>query len=472
VTLAGETTTFPVALGERVGGSERRGGRVRGRVRVEPRRERRASWFWRAPRRPVRRAPGAPLRGMILRARRSATRAAERVRAHVAPRLEPRPVERAARRKHASGIFCLRARDRAQRIEPQARGPPREIEVVQPENASDSRFTGKEEDVEVGLQYFGKRFYAPLLQRWISPDPLTIHGLGADPNVYAYVSGRALKSIDPLGLDPLPENIDSAPPAAGQTTADASYLQGFLEQTGVLHAQPQVADCGNCTELFGPEAGWLKQNEPEPLRTAASGAERDKAAAQGVAKTGLDAARTTVAAWAVPFGPSAWAGAYVLDQALSELTPSRPSHPTLASDYDRNASGSGAVVAALTLKLPPLRGPGGAGVAGGELSGPYIHGINKGGLPNIIAEQRLLATEASAIAGGQAGVRAYTHSLDKLKSKPSTDFVEFFTRQAPSSANPGQSSVLWSMEAGKALDVTVTRIAHPDGTLTIFPQAW
>jgi RHS repeat-associated protein len=65
----------------------------------------------------------------------------------------------------------------------------------------DYRFTGKEEDVEVGLQYFGARFYAPLLQRWISPDPLTIHGLGGDLNLYAYVRGMALKATDPLGLE-------------------------------------------------------------------------------------------------------------------------------------------------------------------------------------------------------------------------------------------------------------------------------
>jgi RHS repeat-associated protein len=66
---------------------------------------------------------------------------------------------------------------------------------------ADFRFTGKEEDVEVGLQYFGKRFYAPALQRWVSADPLTIHGLGGDLNAYAYVSGQALKAVDPLGLD-------------------------------------------------------------------------------------------------------------------------------------------------------------------------------------------------------------------------------------------------------------------------------
>jgi len=65
----------------------------------------------------------------------------------------------------------------------------------------DYRFTGKEDDVEVGLIYFGKRFYNPLLQRWISPDPLAIHAPGeADLNVYAYVHGRVLVAVDPVGL--------------------------------------------------------------------------------------------------------------------------------------------------------------------------------------------------------------------------------------------------------------------------------
>ena len=65
----------------------------------------------------------------------------------------------------------------------------------------DYRFTGKEEDIEVGLVYFGHRYLAPALGRWISADPLTIHGLGADPNPYAYVHGRVLRAVDPTGLD-------------------------------------------------------------------------------------------------------------------------------------------------------------------------------------------------------------------------------------------------------------------------------
>ncbi|HMR79204.1 MAG TPA: deaminase domain-containing protein, partial [Polyangiaceae bacterium] len=64
------------------------------------------------------------------------------------------------------------------------------------------KFTGKEDDVEVGLTYFGRRFLSTHLNRWVTADPLGIHVPGdADLNIYAYVSGQALKAIDPLGLD-------------------------------------------------------------------------------------------------------------------------------------------------------------------------------------------------------------------------------------------------------------------------------
>jgi RHS repeat-associated protein len=65
----------------------------------------------------------------------------------------------------------------------------------------DYRFTGKEDDVEVGLQYFGKRYYAATLGRWVSCDPLMVQTMQADPNCYAYTGGAPLKSVDPVGLD-------------------------------------------------------------------------------------------------------------------------------------------------------------------------------------------------------------------------------------------------------------------------------
>lgn len=67
-------------------------------------------------------------------------------------------------------------------------------------NREDFKFTGKEEDIEVGATYFGARFYSPHIGRWMSADPLTIHGFGADPNPYAYVGGRVSSYVDPFGL--------------------------------------------------------------------------------------------------------------------------------------------------------------------------------------------------------------------------------------------------------------------------------
>ncbi len=59
---------------------------------------------------------------------------------------------------------------------------------------------GEEDDIEVGLLYFGARYYAPALGRWISPDPLALHSPGAeDDNLYAYGHGRAFAGTDPDG---------------------------------------------------------------------------------------------------------------------------------------------------------------------------------------------------------------------------------------------------------------------------------
>ena len=63
------------------------------------------------------------------------------------------------------------------------------------------KFSGKEEDVEVGLAYFGARYLVVGLGRWASPDPATIHKFRSDLNPYSYVAGRPLAFVDPDGQE-------------------------------------------------------------------------------------------------------------------------------------------------------------------------------------------------------------------------------------------------------------------------------
>ncbi|WP_394841149.1 hypothetical protein LZC95_29275 [Pendulispora brunnea] len=62
------------------------------------------------------------------------------------------------------------------------------------------RFSGKEDDVGVGLTYFGFRYYVPALGQWASADPLTVHALQSDLNPYAYVFGSPQHLTDLGGL--------------------------------------------------------------------------------------------------------------------------------------------------------------------------------------------------------------------------------------------------------------------------------
>lgn len=59
------------------------------------------------------------------------------------------------------------------------------------------RFASKRVDPETTFIYFGRRYYAPDIGRWITADPL---GFEAGPNLYAYVCNSPLTHIDLYGL--------------------------------------------------------------------------------------------------------------------------------------------------------------------------------------------------------------------------------------------------------------------------------
>ncbi|MGH7961736.1 MAG: RHS repeat-associated core domain-containing protein, partial [Candidatus Binatia bacterium] len=58
------------------------------------------------------------------------------------------------------------------------------------------QFTGREHD-NTGLYYYRARYYHPVLQRFISEDPIGFRG--GDVNLYGYVSNNPVNFIDPDG---------------------------------------------------------------------------------------------------------------------------------------------------------------------------------------------------------------------------------------------------------------------------------
>ena len=58
------------------------------------------------------------------------------------------------------------------------------------------QYTGREND-GTGLYYYRARYYSPSQRRFISEDPI---GLSGGANIYAYVGGNPISSVDPMGL--------------------------------------------------------------------------------------------------------------------------------------------------------------------------------------------------------------------------------------------------------------------------------
>ncbi len=61
----------------------------------------------------------------------------------------------------------------------------------------DYRYMGKERDAATGLSYFGHRYYAPWMYRWVSPDPA---GMVDGTNLYCFVRGNPSTLVDEDGL--------------------------------------------------------------------------------------------------------------------------------------------------------------------------------------------------------------------------------------------------------------------------------
>jgi RHS repeat-associated protein len=126
-------------------------------------------------------------------------------------------------------------------------------------DATEQHFTGKERDAESGNDYFGARYYASTMGRFLSPDPKAASGHPSDPqtwNRYSYGANNPLTFVDPDGKEPLP--------SSWQQFFNAFYRSDFSRvnvQPGWLgnHVTPGGADAMTIGRVVFLSASFAKE---------------------------------------------------------------------------------------------------------------------------------------------------------------------------------------------------------------------
>ncbi len=157
------------------------------------------------------------------------------------------------------------------------------------------RYSGKERDDETGLYYYGARYYAPWLGRWVSCDPL---GLQSGINLYQFASSNPIVRVDQEGMSDT--NTVSTPKVShnteGQTNAEKnsstnevvksikaskmSEIAGTLQFLAETSEANLISMLGGSNPLYG---SWLYEGAksfndmlgiPNPIEFIKGGAER------------------------------------------------------------------------------------------------------------------------------------------------------------------------------------------------------
>ncbi|NEP22625.1 SpvB/TcaC N-terminal domain-containing protein [Moorena sp. SIO3I6] len=211
------------------------------------------------------------------------------------------------------------------------------------------RYSGKERDGSTGLYYYGARYYAPWLGRWMSCDPAgTVDGL----NLYEFVSGNPIRYSDNLGM--------------------VKGLKGAFKSGHKSDDRERLLPEGGQREYLLKEAMTSHQNVLEASQAidaakTAHGIGRKKAVAYSTGKVAGDAVKTTahvgtkVVTGGVP-GASTVAN-LPIDAAIDAVIPNDSGQPLppledlkkkQASAAKKNIKEKGAVQAASTVGMAGL----------------------------------------------------------------------------------------------------------------------
>jgi len=114
-------------------------------------------------------------------------------------------------------------------------------------------FTGKERDTESGNDYFGARYYASSMGRFLSPDPgwfISAHPENPQSwNQYSYVLNNPLSFTDPTGLDCV--YLNDAGNGIEEVDADVDTSQRQCSKTGGSYVPGQLT--GYATDSSDPD---------------------------------------------------------------------------------------------------------------------------------------------------------------------------------------------------------------------------
>ena len=144
-------------------------------------------------------------------------------------------------------------------------------------------------DERLGTFYLTRhRLYSPVLQRFLSPDPL---GLEGGLNLYAYAAGNPLAAIDPLGLCAQGSEFGAYisgffSEMADYWTNDESYMMSSVRQFVLGNGTDEATGLGTAMQLAG---GFTGVDLPMDIRDLAYDLSNWQPTWGHVHRTGVDA---------------------------------------------------------------------------------------------------------------------------------------------------------------------------------------
>src|SRR5262249_28172184 len=119
------------------------------------------------------------------------------------------------------------------------------------------RFSSKEVHPSSGMYYYGYRFYEPVLQRWLSRDPI---GLRGGRNLHQFAANDPANRFDTYGLQSLPFGWHGPGSAYDPSSNPFDGPECGQAAAPVLASMvPGVGEAMDLSVLVDPDSTWWER---------------------------------------------------------------------------------------------------------------------------------------------------------------------------------------------------------------------